>query len=164
MNYSGAGKAWCCICVAAAIISIAPLNAGAQQGSTQAKLARILDRSGYSYTKAAENVWTVTFKGNSLSEFPVFITSAEDVVVIGAVVAKKEDMRVTTEMMRLLLKLTHDLDRTKIGFDDDDDLFARVEISSRVFDDQEFKVNIEQVAAVTDRVHREIKPFLKAQR
>ncbi|MCI0488303.1 MAG: YbjN domain-containing protein [Blastocatellia bacterium] len=169
MRYSSAGKAWVCMLVAAAIISVAPMSAGARQGaqgtaSLKTKLARILNRSGYTYTRAADNVWTVDFKGDSLSEFHLFITSTEDLVIIGAVVAKKGVMRVTPEMMRRLLKLTHDLDRAKIGFDKDDDLFVRVDVSGRLFDDQEFKANIEQVAAVTDRVFREIKPFIRAQR
>src|SRR5262249_683859 len=62
---------------------------------TVAKLAGILERSGYTYRKAADNVWVVNFKGNSLAEINVFVTSAEDLVVMGTVVAQKNAMQVT---------------------------------------------------------------------
>jgi hypothetical protein len=125
-----------------------------------AKLALILEQSGYSYTKAAENVWVVKFKGKSLLEFSVFVASAEDLVVIGAVVAPKKSMNVTPEMMFKLLRLVHSIDRVKIGFDDDEDLFVRCEVAARTLDLDAFKADIEQVAAGTDQVHAAITAYL----
>jgi hypothetical protein len=125
-----------------------------------AKLAQILERSGYTYKKAADNVWVVNFHGSSLSDIDVFVTSAENLVVIGAVVAPKKSMKVTPEMMHKLLRLAHDIDRVKIGFDDDEDLFVRSEVAARLFDLDEFKSDIEQVAAGTDKVHAAIKSYL----
>jgi hypothetical protein len=135
---------------------------GAQKSSSATKLAQILDQSGYTFTKAADNVWVIPFKGKALTEFSVFITSVEDIVVIGAVVAEKKNMKVTPEMMQKLLRLTHNLDRVKIGFDDEEDLFVRVEVSARVLDTEEFKANTEQVAAAADEVFAAIKPFVTA--
>jgi len=125
-----------------------------------AKLAQILERSGYTYKKAADNVWVVNFHGNSLTDIDVFVTSAENLVVIGAVVAPKKSMKVSPEMMHKLLRLAHDIDRVKIGFDDDEDLFVRAEVAARLFDLEEFKSDIEQVAAGTDKVHAAIKTYL----
>jgi hypothetical protein len=119
-----------------------------------------LERSGYTYKKAADNVWVVNFHGNSLTDIDVFVTSAENLVVIGAVVAPKKSMKVTPEMMHKLLRLAHDIDRVKIGLDDDEDLFVRSEVAARLFDLEEFKSDIEQVAAGTDKVHAAIKPYL----
>lgn len=127
---------------------------------TVAKLAGILERSGYAYKKAADNIWVVNFKGNSLADVNVIVTSAEGLVVMAVVVAQKSTMKVTPEMMYKLLKLTHDIDRVKIGFDSDDDLFVRSEVSTRLFDLEEFKFDMQQVAAASDQIHAAIKPFL----
>jgi hypothetical protein len=137
-----------------------PLRQSKTDARLVAKLAQILERSGYTYRKAADNVWVVNFKGKSLSEISVFVTSAEDLVVMGAVVAPKKSMRVTPEMMFKLLRLVHDIDRVKIGFDDDEDLFVRAEVAARIFDLDEFKADMEQVAAGTDKVHAAIKTYL----
>src|SRR5438105_2839894 len=80
---------------------------------TVAKLAQILERSGYTYKKAADNVWVANFKGDSLTDIHVIVTSAEGLIVMGVVVAEKSAMQVTPEMMRKLLKLTHEIDRVK---------------------------------------------------
>jgi hypothetical protein len=127
---------------------------------TVAKLAQILERSGYTYKKAADNVWVANFKGDSLADIHVIVTSAEGLIVMGVVVAEKSTMQVTPEMMRKLLKLTHEIDRVKIGFDNDDDLFVRAEVSARLFDLEEFKFDMQQVAAASDKVHAAIKPFV----
>jgi hypothetical protein len=127
---------------------------------TVAKLVQILERSGYTYKKAADNVWLVNFKGDSLADINVILTSAEGLIVMSVVVAEKSAMRVTPEMMRKLLKLTHEIDRVKIGFDNDDDLFVRSEVNARLFDLEEFKSDMQQVAAASDKVHAAIKPFV----
>jgi hypothetical protein len=125
-----------------------------------AKLAQILERSGYTYRKATDNVWVVNFKGNSLAEIQVFVTSVENLVIMGAVVAKKASMKVSPEMMFKLLRIVHDIDRVKIGFDDDEDLFVRAEVTTKCFDVEEFKASMEQVSAGTDKVHAAIKTYL----
>jgi hypothetical protein len=127
---------------------------------TVAKLAQILERSGYTYKKAADNVWLVNFKGDSLADINVIVTSNEGLIIMAVVVAEKSAMRVTPEMMRKLLKLTHEIDRVKIGFDNDDDLFVRSEVSARLFDLEEFKSDMQQVAAASDKIHAAIKPFV----
>ena len=127
---------------------------------TVARLAGILERSGYTYRKAADNIWVVNFKGTSLAEINVFVTSAEGLIVMGSVVAEKSAMQVNAEMMRKLLKLAHDIDRVKIGFDSDDDLFVRSEVSARLFDLEEFKSYMQQLSAGTDKIHAAIKPYL----
>lgn len=124
------------------------------------KLAQILERSGYTYRKAADNVWVVSFKGNSKTDIQVFVTSAENLIVMGAVVATKASMKVTPEMMFKLLRIVHDIDRVKIGFDDDEDLFLRAEVTNKCFDVDDFKAAMEQVSAGTDKVHAAIKAYL----
>ena len=125
-----------------------------------AKLAQILERSGYPYKKATDNVWVVNFKGKSLADFSVFVTSAENLIIMGAVVAPKASMKVTPEMMFKLLRIVHDIDRVKIGFDDDEDLFLRAEVNARCFEVEEFKSSMDQISAGVDKVHAAIKSYL----
>ena len=80
--------------------------------------------------------------------------------VMFVVVAEKKQLKVTSELMRILLRMNDDFDRVKIGIDKNGDLFVRVDSSTRVMDVQELKDNIEQVAAATDEVTKAIKPYI----
>src|SRR5438876_12272604 len=106
------------------IITILAMNAASAQtraGVSGQRIPQLLEQSGYRYSKAGDNVWTIKFTGKSLSEFQVLVTSAQGIVVLGVVVAKKDEIKLTPQLMHNILKLTHNLDRAKIGFDDDDD-------------------------------------------
>jgi len=124
------------------------------------KLAQILEKSGYTYRKAADNVWVVSFKGKTKADIQVFVTSAENLVIMGTVVAPKASMNVSSEMMFKLLRMVHDIDRVKIGFDDDEDLFVRAEVTAKCFDVEEFKSAMDQVSAGSDKVYAAIKAHL----
>ena len=125
-----------------------------------AKLAQILERSGYPYKKAADNVWVVSFKGKSKVDIQVFVTSAENLIVMGTVIAAKASMKVTPELMFKLLRIVHDIDRVKIGFDEDEDLFLRAEVTNKCFDVADFKSSMDQISAGADKVYAAIKTSL----
>jgi hypothetical protein len=150
--------------MSAATVSLAAstAGAGAQEKTPAAKVARLLEESGYTYAKAQDNIWVIAFKGKALSDFNVIVTTEQDVVVLFVIVAEKKNTRVTADLMQMLLKLNGDFDRVKIGFDKDGDTFVRIDLGARVLDAQEFKVNVEQVAASADEVFSAIKPFLTA--
>jgi len=80
--------------------------------------------------------------------------------VMFVVVAEKNQLRVTPELMRSLLLMNDDFDRVKIGIDKNGDLFVRVDSTVRVMDLEELKANIEQVAAATDEITKAIKPYI----
>lgn len=141
-------------------VHVFPQLTSAQDNSSAAKLARLLEESGDSYTKAADNVWTIAFKGKALPEFNVIATTGQDMLVLMAIVAKKKTLKVTPKMLQKLLRLNEDLDRVKIGIDQSGDVFVRVDLSVRTVDAQEFKENIEQLAAATDEVFAAMKPFI----
>lgn len=142
------------------------LQLAAQQATAQdkvsAKIASLLESSGYSYTKAADSVWAIPFEGKALSKFDVVASTEQDMLVLFVIVAKAKSLRVTPELMRSMLKLNGDLDRVKIGIDKDGDAFVRIDLSVRTLDTQEFKSNIEQVAAGADEVYTAIRPFVTA--
>ena len=129
------------------------------QNTSSPKIARLLEDSGYPYTKASNNVWSLPFQGKALPKFLLVASTQQDILVLFVVVAEKKDFKVTPELMQKMLKLNGDLDRVKIGFDKDGDAFVRVDLSIRVLDSQELKENIEQVAAAADELFTAIKPF-----
>ena len=145
------------------IVTLACFNAGLHtsfaQDSPSTKIARLLEDSGYPYAKAADNVWSIPFKGKALPNFLLVASVEKDILVLFVVVAEKKDLKVTPELMQRMLKLNGDLDRVKIGFDKDGDAFVRVDLSVRVVDLQEFKENVDQVGAAADEVYTAIKPF-----
>lgn len=134
------------------------------QDSPPALIARLLDQSGYTFTKAADGVWAIAFRGKALSEFNVVVTSQQDIVVMFVIVAGKKDLKTTPELMAKLLKLNADLDRVKIGIDGEGDTFVRVDLSARVLDIRELKTNVEQVAAAADVVFEATKPYMTVSR
>src|SRR5215510_5064658 len=137
-----------------------PQPANAQEKSSPTRISQLLEESGYPYTKAAENVWAIPFEGKALSKFKVVASTEQNILVLFAVVAEKKRLRVIPEMMQKLLRLNTELDRVKIGIDDQGDAIVRVDLSIRVLDSQELKANIEQVAAAADEVFAAIKPFI----
>ena len=133
-----------------------------QARASVSKVGRLLDESGYKFTKVADSVWTIPFEGKSLPSFTVIVSTQENIAVIFVILAKKAELNATPEMMRQLLQLNADLDKVKIGLDDSDDLFVRIDSGIRVMDVEEFKANVDQVSGATDEVHRRIKAYIRA--
>ena len=128
--------------------------------SAEAKVQRLIAGSGYSNQHPNAKAWVIPAKGPAIGNYQVFVAVAGDIVVVGAVVAKKSQIPLTPAVLQELLKCNHDLDYVKIGLDTDGDAFVRIEISSRILDAQEFKKIVDQVTAATDAVYTRIKPFL----
>lgn len=152
---------FCCLLFT---FAVTPLSVAAQEKSASVKVAQLLEESGYAYTKASPTVWTVPYQGKVLSDFKVIASTQQDILVLFVIVAEKKDIRLTPELMQKLLKMNSDLDRVKIGIDGDGDGFVRIDLSLRVLDAEEFKMNIEQVAAAADEVYAAMKPFLGSSR
>lgn len=127
------------------------------QSKPAARVASLLEETGYSYSKAADNVWAIAYEGKSLPKFNVVATVHEDILVLFTIVAEKNSLRLTPDVVQRLLQLNGDLDRVKIGVDKDGDLFVRTDLSIRVLDAREMKENIEQVAAATDVVYAAVR-------
>jgi hypothetical protein len=129
-----------------------------------AKLARLLDQSGLSYTKVSETVWTAQFKGESLGEYPVIIATvpSSDLIIIGVVVVPKAGYRPAPELFQSLLRFNDEADQVKVGIDSDGDIFLRAEMNLRLIDLAEFKAIIDQVAAAANQVHSQSRKFFAA--
>ena len=105
-------------------------------------------------------MWAADFQGKNLKNFRLIVAIQDDVLVTFVTVAEKAKMPVNTAFMRKLLRYNSTLDRVKIGFDDDGDLFVRCDASVRVLDGKEFHSIVDQVSAATDEVYKGIAEFL----
>jgi len=135
-----------------------PAKSIVAQESSSAKVGRLLERSGYKYEKKGAEVWTIAFTAKALTSFNVILATQGDLLVTFVIISHKKDIELTPAFMQKLLKFNHNLDRVKVGIDDDGDLFVRTDQSIRVADDKEFKDNVEQVAAAANEVYAGIKP------
>lgn len=126
------------------------------------KIVQMLEDSGHVYGKAADNVWSVKFRGNTLDDIAVITIGHDGLLILVAVVAEKKDFKASPELLMKLVRLNDDYDRIKVGIDKDGDLFVRVDLTLRVTDSQEFKMNVEQVSAAADEISAATKPFMIA--
>jgi hypothetical protein len=142
-----------------------PAAASPPAGDLRSKVARLLDQSGLTYTKAGEGVWTMKFQGESLGEFGLFVATTpapSEIVVVGTVVASKTEFKPSQELFLSLLRLNDSADQVKVGVDAEGDVFLRAEVNGRLLDAQEFKAVVEQVAAAANQVRGQNKSFFAA--
>ena len=147
-----------------AILSCACLGAVADDSSDANDAARInslLQRSGYNFTAKTDTVWTVDYHGKALGSFKVILATQNGLLVTFVIVAHHDDILMDQDLAMTMLKLNHNLDRVKVGIDDDGDAFVRADENVRVLDQTEFKDCIEQVAASADETYAAMKPYLK---
>src|SRR5260370_13435402 len=141
---------------------VAPF-ASAQKPSkaTQASMAKMLEllpASGFECKQYSPTVWGIDFEGKGIGSFRVIMVAQENIVVIFAIIAKKNEIPLTTELLKTMLNCNHRFDRVKVGMDEDGDAFVRTDTSSRVLDDVEFKAIVEQVGAAANEPYGLIKP------
>jgi len=121
----------------------------------------LLPKSGYQFKQYSPVVWGIDFEGKAIGTVRVIMVAQENIVVIFAIIAKKDEIPLTAELMQTMLRCNHKFDRVKVGLDDDGDAFVRTDTSSRVLDGEEFKAIVEQVAAAANEAYELIKPSLK---
>lgn len=131
--------------------------------SNASKIRQLLGSSGYEFTQKTDTVWVVPYHGKSLKNFTVILAVQDDLLVTFVNPATKAQMSLTPDFMQKLLSFNHTLDRVKIGLDADGDLFVRVDSTVRILDVEELKAVVEQVAAATDEIYKDISPSLLSQ-
>ena len=133
----------------------------AQPQSTESKVDRLVRGSGFTSRHPKAGAWILDAKGQNIGSYELFVAVSGDIVVAGAVVAKKSQLPLNPALFQTMLRSNHDMDFVKIGLDGDGDAFVRIEISGRILDAVEFKKIIDQVVAATDAEYLRIKPYLK---
>jgi Putative bacterial sensory transduction regulator len=152
-------RATTCLIVAAGLAAAAG-SAEDFGPSGAAKVSQLMKASGYDFSQKTDSVWAADFTGKNLKNFRLIVAIQDDVLVSFVTIAEKAKMPVNVAFMRKLLRYNSTLDRVKIGFDDDGDLFVRCDASVRVLDAKEFHSIVDQVSAASDEVYKGIAEFL----
>jgi len=141
------------------IVLLAVLAVPAVPAQTQgglAKVGQLLKASSYDFSQKTATVWSADFKGKSLTTFRLVVAVQDDVMVTFVTVAEKARLPMSVDFMHKLLRFNSTLDRVKIGFDDDGDLFVRCDASVRILDARELAAIVDQVSAAADEVYKGI--------
>lgn len=125
---------------------------------TIATVERLLAESGQKFVSAGAGVWIISRNGPNLISFRIVLSSAAGTLITEVIVAPGKSVRIN-DAGPYLLRLANKLDYVKVGLDIGGDLFVRNEARVKSLDVEEFKSNIERVAAAADRVFVEVKPF-----
>lgn len=142
------------------LFSLAAAGSANGQDANAAKIGRLMDESGFTFTKQSATVWAVPFEGKKLKDIAVVVYLSENMLSAYALVTEKKDLKLTPEVLQKLLRLNDEFDRVKISIDKDGDVAARIDLSVRVADLSELKAIVEQVSAAADETYDALKPAL----
>lgn len=155
-----------CLCLAGGVSlsSMPPAHAQSALDTREAKVVSLMKADGYNYVPSrSPSVWSIHFPGKHLTDIKVIlaVSEDEDLMVVFVTVAEKRRLPVTADFMIKLLDENHALDRVKVGYDADGDLFVREDSSVRILDAEEFRAIVDQVEKSADEVYGIVAPSLQ---
>ena len=164
MHFPRIGRA---VLLAATLFTPAlPVNAQAVPQATIDKLVTLMKQDNFNYTTTSSpTVFVVHFTADHLKDVKVIVALGGDEdtdsdLVVFVTVTPKATMPPTADFRYKLLKMNHEFDQVKIGFDADDDLSVRIDGSMRVADATYLKNVINQVKNASDEIYGKIQSQL----
>jgi hypothetical protein len=166
----------CAILLAAALLSPAlPAKAQSMTGSLSskaqpsgnktAKLVSLMKQCGFNYvTTNSPTVFVIHSAGTHLKDIKTILALGDDEdsdLVVFVTVAEKRRLPATADFRYTLLKMNHEFDMVKVGFDHDDDLSVRIDASSRLADATYLKNVVGQIQRASDEIYGKIQPSLQ---
>ena len=151
---------------AAVVFGLLSVAAWVQAQTPTADAARVSGLMASSKLKFVKHasptnaVWTIERRGDARGAFTVVVTVKSDLLIVFVTVEQKARVQRAPELYQKLLKLSHKFDFAKIGIDDDDDVFVRIDTQVRLVDTAAIVEIVEQVSKVTDSVYLTLKPYL----
>ena len=143
----------------------APQKAGNQAaqappGSFEAKVEGLLRQSGYQFQKVKSNSWFAIVQGREMSQMRIILGAGPSSIAMGVVVAPKRNLKLSTDALFKLLKLSYELNYVGVVIDADDDLLVMSQRKEAWLTQEEFKATLSQVTAAADRAYAAVKPFI----
>jgi hypothetical protein len=118
-----------------------PALAQAKQDKSSAGTATLrglLEKSGYGYSKVSDGVWEIPATGKNVKEFGIRVTLVDDIILVIAKLADRQDLRSREPLLLKLMELNHHFDAVKLALSEEM-LYARVDMHLRLLDDRELK-------------------------
>ena len=155
----------CAVLLAATLFTPAsPVKAQTVPQGTINKLVSLMQQCGYDYkTTSSPSVFIIHSAGTNLKDIKVVLALGGDEdsdLVVFVTVVEKRRMPPTADFRYMLLKMNHEFDQIKIGFDRDDDLSVRIDASMRLADATYLRNVVGQVQKSSDEIYGRIQPQL----
>ena len=134
--------------------------AKAPPGSFEAKVESLMSQSGYQFQKVKSNSWYAVLQGREMAEMRVILGAGQASIAMGVVVAPKRNLKLSSEALFKLLKLSYELNYVSVVIDSDDDLLVMTQRKEAWLTPDEFKDTLSQVTSAADRTYAAMKPFI----
>src|SRR5688500_11034297 len=109
----------------------------------------LLQPPGHPYEKSGTG-WAIKFKGNNQKEVRVFIVQTDERLVVGSVLAFKNEIGDRPALMDSLLNASDDYDYVKTTIDNVGDYATRMDLEREGLTTKRFNDQLMQIATVTD--------------
>lgn len=136
-----------------------PQPAPAQAGTFEARVEEFLRQSGQEFHKVKANSWYLLVNGKEMGQIRIILGAGPSSIAMGAVVIPKRDLRLSTEALEKLMKLSYDLNYVRICIDSDDDLLVMAQLKDPWLNAEEFRTTISLVTSAADRAYAVMKPY-----
>jgi hypothetical protein len=121
---------------------------------TVARVVKLLEGSGYQYSKLSQTAWSTTFRGKNKSSVNVLIIPDRDDLVFLSVIADREQLDDNVTALRQLLKANAALpEGVSVMLDGDDDYIVQSRSSLKPLNGAAFKMAILTVANAADDIY-----------
>src|SRR5258705_9270533 len=143
-------------CVAAMSVSVSSVVQAQQKASieTVARMLKLLEGSGYHYTKVTDSTWSITFKGTKKESVAVLAIADGDDLFVLSVIADRVELDNNASALRALLKGNGNLpDGVSVLLDGDDDYIVQTRKSLKQMNAATFKSALLTVASGVDDIY-----------
>jgi len=137
-----------------------PEPAPAQPGTFEARVEDFLRQSGQEFHKVKANSWYLLVNGKEMGQIRIILGAGPSSIAMGAVVVSKPDLRLSTEALEKLMKLSYDLNYVRPCIDSDGDLIVMAQLKDPWLNAAEFRTTISLVSSAADRAYAVMKPYL----
>ena len=138
-----------------------PEPAPAQPGTFEARVEEFLRLSGQEFHKVKQNSWYLLVKGKEMGQIHIILGAGPSSIAMGAVVVSKPDLRLSTEALEKLMKLSYDLNYVRTCIDSDGDLIVMAQLKDPWLNAAEFRTTISLVSSAADQAYAVMKPYLQ---
>lgn len=135
----------------------------AQPGTFEAQVEEFLKESGYEYRKAQANSWYLLVNGKEKGQIRVILGAGPQQIMIGAIVARKNRLQLSSEAFQKLMKLSYELNYVRICLNVDDDLIVMSQLKRPWLNAEEFRTTVNTVVSAAEQTYAAIRPYLSTQ-
>jgi hypothetical protein len=143
------------------LLAVAMASLGAQDQAPRA--IDLLEESGHQYEKSGSG-WAINFEGTNQKQIRIFMAQAGEIIVLGSVLAFKDDIADRAGLMEAMLGANDDLDYVKTTIDGDGDYAMRMDLMAAGLNAKRFVAQLMQIANATDEMKPIVDKYRKPQR